>query len=86
MKPFYAEAIDLSEVQNRTGSIDRSPPNREVTVLLGQHYGDGSVYLHDASDRVLLKRAIEGGYVSPEGYLTPAGHQLWLRMQLCSAA
>ena len=55
-------------------------PSREITVLLGQHYGDGTVYLHSARDRILLREAISKGFVSPEGYLTPQGHQVWLRM------
>lgn len=48
-----------------------------MVVLLGQHYGDGLVYLHGGNDRILLERAIELGLVSDEGYLTPAGYKFW---------
>lgn len=48
-----------------------------MVMLLGQHYGDGLVYLHGDNDRILLERAMELGLVSDEGYLTPAGHKFW---------
>ena len=62
----------------------QSPPihsladSRAITVLLGQRYGDGLVYLHGHRDRVLLSRAIDHGLVNEEGYLTPAGYRFWV--------
>lgn len=48
-----------------------------MVMILGQHYGDGLVYLHGGNDRILLERAMELGLVSDEGYLTPAGYRFW---------
>lgn len=48
------------------------------TVLLGQRYGDGLVYLQGQPDRVLLGEAIAQGLVNDEGYLTPAGYRFWV--------
>lgn len=41
--------------------------------LLEQRYGDGSIYLHNAQDRHLLKRARSLGLVCADGYITSAG-------------
>lgn len=43
--------------------------------LLGQRYGDGTIYLHTAQDRHLLKKAKALGLVSEAGYLTRAGQE-----------
>lgn len=67
----------------RSGPGDDPPTGaQEVAVLLGQHYGDGSVYLLGARDRILLEQAVRDGLVSAQGYLTPAGQQIWLRAQM----
>jgi hypothetical protein len=50
-----------------------------LLTLLGQHYGDGLVYLREPDDRRLLMRAIVLGLVSEDGYLTPDGYRLWRR-------
>ena len=47
--------------------------------LLGQHYGDRTVYLNEPSDRDLLRHALAKGLVSAEGQLTTAGYVLWQR-------
>ena len=47
--------------------------------LLDHRYGDGLVYLREASERSILSRAIRRGLVSAEGYLTPAGLALLAR-------
>lgn len=47
--------------------------------LLGQHYGDRSVYLRDPRDHVLLKDAMNRGLVSSSGRLTSLGYALWQR-------
>jgi len=52
-----------------------------VAKLLGQHYGDRSVYLQDARDRALLKDALSLGLVSIDGQLTVAGYSFWQRHQ-----
>ena len=51
--------------------------NEAVARLLGQHYGDRSVYLHDANDRVLLNDALSLGLVSSSGQLTTTGYHYW---------
>lgn len=56
-------------------------PASAVARLLGQHYGDRSVYLQDASDRELLKDALSLGLVSTDGQLTIAGYSFWQRHQ-----
>ncbi len=53
----------------------------EITVFLGQRYGDGLVYLSGSRDRIVFERAIDLGLVSDEGYLTPAGHRFWRSRQ-----
>lgn len=52
-----------------------------LATLLGQRYGDGLVYLQDSRDRHTLRHAISIGLISREGYLTPAGHRFWLRLE-----
>lgn len=47
--------------------------------LLGQHYGDRSVYLRDPRDHVLLQEAMDRGLVSSSGRLTSRGYALWRR-------
>lgn len=47
--------------------------------LLGQHYGDRSVYLREPRDHVLLKDAMNRGLVSSSGHLTSRGYALWQR-------
>ena len=53
--------------------------HREVAMVdfLGQHYGDGVVYLRSAHDRLLYHHALERGLINEEGYLTPAGFKYW---------
>ncbi len=48
-----------------------------VATLLGQHYGDGLLYLYNRYDRLLFKKALRMGLVDAEGYLTPAGYRFW---------
>lgn len=47
-----------------------------IATLLNQRFGDRSVYLQGSDDRVLLKRAMQLGYINEEGYVTRFGHQL----------
>ncbi|HEX9585668.1 MAG TPA: hypothetical protein VGB36_14310 [Gammaproteobacteria bacterium] len=47
--------------------------------LLGQHYGDRSVYLREPRDHLLLQDAMRRGLVSSSGRLTSRGYALWQR-------
>lgn len=47
--------------------------------LLGQHFGDRSIYLRDPRDRVVLQDAMSRGLVSASGRLTSRGYALWQR-------
>ena len=57
----------------------RSTTRREMAMIdfLGQHYGDGVVYLRSSHDRLLYHHALERGLINEEGYLTPAGFKYW---------
>ena len=54
-------------------------PGSAVAKLLGQHYGDRSVYLRSERDRSLLNDALLLGLVSSQGQLTTAGYTYWQR-------
>ena len=60
-------------------AVGRMSPQEavDITIFLGQRFGDGLVYLHGSQDRVLLGSAISLGLVDEDGYLTPAGHRFW---------
>lgn len=60
----------------QTGSLVR---------LLGQHYGDRSVYLREPRDHVLLKDAMNRGLVSSSGQLTSRGYALWQRHEAAAS-
>lgn len=47
--------------------------------LLGQHFGDRSIYLRDRRDRLLLRDAMHHGLVSSSGRLTSRGYAFWQR-------
>ena len=68
-------------LSNKFDPAASPPTDIDMAVLLGQHYGDGMVYLSGGNDRVLLERAMEMGLVSDDGYLTPVGYQFWLSRQ-----
>lgn len=71
--------------RERTGNpqtdVTQEQEQQPLLTLLGQHYGDGLVYMRETGDRLLLKRAMVLGLVSEDGYLTPAGYQLWRKRQ-----
>ncbi len=50
-----------------------------VARLLGQHYGDRSVYLSEDGDQSLLEIAQASGLVSADGQLTTRGYAYWQR-------
>ncbi len=64
--------------------IMAEPGTRSLVRLLGQHYGDRTVYLRDPRDRLLLKEAINRGLVSASGRLTSRGYAWWQRHE-CGA-
>lgn len=49
--------------------------------LLGQHYGDRSLYLQDPRDHLLLQDAKNRGLVSLSGRLTSRGYAFWQRYE-----
>ncbi len=53
---------------------DRS--DAEMIQLLDHRYGDGLVYMREASEQRVYEAAIRMGFVSHEGYLTPEGQVL----------
>ncbi|HEY5701672.1 MAG TPA: hypothetical protein VIT83_06255 [Gammaproteobacteria bacterium] len=61
------------------GQITPESGTRSLVRLLGQHYGDRTVYLRDPRDHLLLKDAISRGLVSASGRLTSRGYAWWQR-------
>ena len=55
------------------------PSPDDVARLLGQHYGDRSVYLREAGDRDLFELAQSIGLISADGQLTTRGYAYWQR-------
>lgn len=53
--------------------------DQAILQLLGHRYGDGLVYFRDDGERRLFERAVNMGFVSREGYLTPAGKSFLAR-------
>lgn len=55
---------------------------QDIVRVIARRYGDGGIYLprtHDQRDA--LRRAIDGGFVSHEGFLTRAGRRLVARWE-----
>ncbi len=49
----------------------------DIARLIGRHYGDGGIYLsQDGRQQETFSRAISGGFVSSEGFLTRKGREL----------
>lgn len=62
---------------NRSRSSGAQPPiERALLQLLAHRFGDGLVYLRDDEERGLFEHAVRMGFISSEGYLTPAGRSL----------
>ncbi len=55
--------------------------SQSMAKLLGQHYGDRSIYMESARDRALFKDAEFLGLVTTHGQLTSAGYTFWQRHQ-----
>ena len=60
-------------------NIKLDASERALVRLLSQHYGDRSLYLSHPRDHLVLRDAMERGYVSSDGELTPAGYAYWQR-------
>ena len=52
---------------------------RTIAHFLNQRFGDGLVYLLHTDDKPILNHAMQQGFVSGEGYLTPKGYSFWRR-------
>ncbi len=61
-----------------TGGMHSSSIERDLAVLLMQHYGDGQVYFTSPKDRQLFRLAYQRGLVNESGVLTARGRQLAL--------
>jgi hypothetical protein len=66
-----------------TKLCDAVPSDIDIARLIGRHYGDGGVYLtQDRNQQETFSRAISGGFVSREGFLTRKGRQLLAQFNL----
>ena len=55
----------------------------DIARLIGRHYGDGGVYLvQDERQQDIFSRAISGGFVSCEGFVTRKGRELLAQFNL----
>ena len=70
-------ADSKTKLMNANG-LDQDLEHR-VAGLLSNRYGDGTLYLSNASERGLLDMAIQGGFVSDEGFVTRKGRALLAR-------
>ena len=59
--------------------LEASSDADDVARLLGQHYGDRSVYLSEVGDDTLLELARSRGLISTDGQLTTEGYRYWQR-------
>ena len=64
----------IQEQQRQADDVDQA-----ILELLGQRYGDGLVYLRNATQQQLFHEAVRLGLVSSEGYVTPPGLSLLAR-------
>lgn len=86
MRDDFGKVPGRAGIGSRTGAgapetMRAEESSLPIVTLLGQHYGDGLVYLRDNDDRLLLKEAIARGLVSEEGYLTQVGYAYWQSRQ-----
>jgi hypothetical protein len=74
MGPLEREMATITNIK-----LDAS--ERALVRLLSQHYGDRSLslYLSHPRDHLVLRDAMERGFVSSDGELTPAGYAYWQR-------
>ena len=67
MNAVLVESIDTTEAQ--------------IAQILQHRYGDGMVYLPKNAPRAVYSKAMERGFVDPDGYLTRKGRVLLARYQ-----
>ena len=54
----------------------------DLARVLSRHYGDGAVYLpRQGARREVLRRAVDRGLVSSEGFITRKGRHLLARFK-----
>ena len=66
-----------TQLMNRQG-LNHDLEHR-VAGLLANRYGDGTLYLSQVGASALLDLAIQGGFVSDEGFVTRKGRVLLAR-------
>ncbi len=71
-------AVDSKAKLMNANGLDQDLEHR-VAELLSNRYGDGTLYLSKAGERGLLDMAIQGGFVSDEGFVTRKGRALLAR-------
>lgn len=75
------DALDkIFSDSTRVGS-EAPPHDSALWNLLGQRFGDGSVYVHDPAERSLLHKAMSLGLIDAEGYLTALGYHFRRRVR-----
>lgn len=63
-----------------TAALRNPDEERSIANVIACHYGDGGIYVpRTAARRDVLRRAIEAGFVSREGFLTREGRRLLAR-------
>lgn len=65
------------KTQGKFESARNGGDRKSIARLLDQRFGDGLVYLREAADRDVLRRAIQLGLISADGYLTTSGFRMW---------
>ncbi|MEQ8235068.1 MAG: hypothetical protein RLW61_15020 [Gammaproteobacteria bacterium] len=59
-----------------------SQSEQSIARVIARRYGDGGIYLPRRQDqRDALRRAIDAGFVSADGFLTRAGRRLVARWE-----
>ena len=67
-----------------SSAAHRQPVEQERAIarVIARRYGDGGIYLpRTQGQRDTLRRAIDAGFVSSDGFLTPAGRRLVARWE-----
>lgn len=68
------------DMQNTISSSDH---DQAIARLIARRYGDGGVYVPRQQPRCgVLKDAIDGGFVSEDGFITRKGRTLLARFDL----
>lgn len=79
----YAYKIFLGMDKLSIKACDSASSEIDIARLIGRHYGDGAIYLsQDGHEQETFSRAISGGFVSSEGFLTRKGRELLAQLNL----